>query len=121
MTGVQTCALPISHSIPISPFKGYIRENQIDTDYYYNSVPGAAQRDVKSALRVRRAVVELAAKQASLSPAEFRKQYVTALIGVQNDLGYQGYAPIASVDTDNASRNRETYVDSQREAAKALV
>ena len=109
------------HSIPISPFKGYIRDNQVDTDYYYNSVPGAAQRDVKSALRVRRAILELAAKQASLSPADFRKQYVTALIGVQNDLGYQGYAPIASVDTDNASRNRETYVDSQREAAKALV
>jgi hypothetical protein len=40
---------------------------------------------------------------------------------VQNDLGYQGYAPIASVDTDNASRNRESYVQSQHEAAKALV
>src|SRR6187401_200724 len=50
------------HSIPISAFKGYIRENQIDTDYYYNSVPGAAQRDIKSALRVRRAILELAAK-----------------------------------------------------------
>src|SRR5271156_5371639 len=55
------------HSIPISGFKGYIRENQIDTDYYYNSVPGAAQRDIKSALRVRRAILKLAAKQASLS------------------------------------------------------
>jgi hypothetical protein len=40
---------------------------------------------------------------------------------VQNDLGYQGYAPIASVDTDNAGRNRELYVQSQHAAAKALV
>jgi hypothetical protein len=56
-----------------------------------------------------------------LSPADFRKQYVAALVGVQNDLGYQGYAPIASVDTDNADRNREDYVRSQQEAAKALL
>jgi hypothetical protein len=72
-------------------------------------------------LRVRRAILELTAKHASLSPADFRKQYVTTLIGVQNDLGYQGYAPIASVDTDNAGRNRELYVQSQHAAAKALV
>ena len=57
----------------------------------------------------------------SLSPADFRKQYIAALVGVQNDLGYQGYAPIASVDTDNADRNREDYVQNQHEAAKALV
>ena len=109
------------HSIPISPFKNYIRANQVDTDYYYNSVPGAAQRDIKSALRIRRALVELAAKQAALSPEDFRKQYVAALVGVQNELGYQGYAPIASVDTDNADRNREDYVRSQQQAAKALL
>ena len=36
------------HSIPITPFKNYIRANQIDTDYYYNATPGAAQRDIKS-------------------------------------------------------------------------
>ncbi len=92
------------HSIPISPFKNYIRANQIDTDYYYNSVPGAAQRDIKSALRVRRAILDLAAQQASLSPADFRKLYVATLVGVQNDLGYQGYAPVASIDTDNADQ-----------------
>src|SRR5712672_2114101 len=70
------------HSIPITPFKNYIKANQIDTDYYYNSVPGAAQRDVKSALRVRRAILAMAAQQASLSPAEFQKLYVATLIGV---------------------------------------
>jgi hypothetical protein len=36
---------------------------------------------------------------------------------VQNDLGYQGYAPIASVDTDNADRNRERYVANQASQA----
>jgi hypothetical protein len=108
------------HSIPITSFKDYIRANQIDTDYYYNSVPGAAQRDVKAGLRVRRAIRDLAAKHSSLSPADFRKAYVTALIGipdkqvgVQNDLGYQGYAPVASADTQHADENRETYIKDQ--------
>lgn len=109
------------HSIPITPFKNYIRANQIDTDYYYNSVPGAAQRDIKAALRVRRAILALAAQHASLSPADFRKLYVATLIGVQNDLGYQGYAPVASNDTENADRNREDYVRNQTKAAAALV
>jgi hypothetical protein len=119
------------HSIPITPFKTYIRANQVDTDYYYNSVPGAAQRDVKAALRVRRVIRDLAAKHGSLSPVQFREAYVTALIGeredpareradpkqddpkyvgVQNDLGYQGYAPVASADTENADENLADYL-----------
>ena len=48
------------HSIPITSFKNYIRANQIDTDYYYNATPGAAQRDIKAALRIRLAILELA-------------------------------------------------------------
>ena len=39
------------HSIPITPFKNYIRANQIDTNYYYNATPGSAQRDIKAALQ----------------------------------------------------------------------
>ena len=118
------------HSIPITPFKEYIRANQVDTEYYYNAVPGAAQRDVKAALRVRRAVLDLAAKVGSLSPAEFRKQYVTALIGepgdaakvgVQNDLGYQGYAPVASRDTENADIHREQYVDDPQQTPRSYL
>jgi hypothetical protein len=109
------------HSIPISPFKSYIRANQIDTDYYYNSVPGAAQRDLKAALRIRRAILDLATKHASLSPADFRKAYVTALLEVQNDLGYQGRAPVASLDTQNAERHRNDYRDTQPAAARQLI
>ncbi len=118
------------HSIPITPFKNYIRANQIDTDYYYNSVPGAAQRDVKAALRVRRAILALASRHGSLTPADFRKLYVAALIGVpndatpvgiQNDLRYQGYAPVASNDTRNAEINRRRYVEDHPEAARKLL
>jgi hypothetical protein len=109
------------HSIPITAFKDYIRANQIDTNYYYNSVPGAAQRDVKAALRVRRAVLALAQQHGKLSPADFRKLYITTLVGVQNDLGYQGYAPVASNDTANADINREDFVQNQHTAAARLL
>jgi len=84
-------------------------------------VPGAAQRDVKAALRVRRAILALAAQQASLSPADFRKLYVTTLVSVQNDLGYQGYAPVASNDTEKADCHREEYVGGQPKAAQRLL
>ncbi|MGA2044447.1 MAG: hypothetical protein ABSG83_13875 [Roseiarcus sp.] len=109
------------HSIPITAFKDYIRVNQIDTDYYYNATPGAAQRDIKAALRVRRAVRALAERRASVSAIEFRALYVAALTGVQNDLGYQGYAPVASRDTENADANREDFVRNQGNPPGLLV
>ena len=104
------------HSIPISPFKDYIRANQIDTDYYYNATPGAAQRDIKAALRVARATASLAAAHAQ-GPAGFRDRYVAALVGVQNDLGSQGEAPVASNDTKNADYNRTIFVRDHPDAA----
>jgi hypothetical protein len=108
------------HSVPITPFKNYIRLNQIDTNYYYNSVPGAAQTDVKSALRIRRALLELAKAHPGLSAEDFRKLYVAELVKVQNDLGYQGFAPVASNDTRNASANRDEYLKSQPQVINAL-
>lgn len=101
------------HSIPITPFKNYIRANQIDTDYYYNATPDAAQRDIKAALRVNEAVKALAAQRASLTPAEFNAAYIAALVSIQNDLGSLGYAPVASNDTANADVNRLPFIEKQ--------
>ena len=78
-------------------------------------------RDIKAALRVRRAILALAQQLDSLTPEEFQKAYVAALCSVQNGLGYQGYAPVASDDTKNADRNREDYVNNQQKAAAALI
>ncbi len=94
------------HSIPISPFKAYIRANQIDNDYYYNATPGAAQRDIRAALRVREAVLGLAGRTDTLAPEAFLAAYRETLRHVQNDLGRQGYAPVASRDTERADQNR---------------
>lgn len=97
-------------SIPISPFKAYIRANQVDTDYYYNATPGAAQRDIKAALRLWSHLDELSARHASLDAAAFAEAYRTMLIAVQNDMPSPGHAPVASNDTRNADCNREALV-----------
>ncbi|MBV9783886.1 MAG: hypothetical protein JO264_08705 [Acidisphaera sp.] len=107
------CSTKYPHSIPVTPFKDYIRQNQIDTDYYYNATPGSGQRDIKAALRVRRALLDLAAQHASLPSDGFAREYRRALIAIQNDLGSPGYAPVASIDTERADTNR-------RERVKAL-
>jgi len=101
------------HSIPITAFKDYIRANQIDTDYYYNATPDAAQRDIKAALRVNEAVKALAASHTGMTPAEFRTTYIAALVSIQNDLGSLGYAPVASNDTANADVNRLPFIEQQ--------
>lgn len=100
-------------SIPITPFKNYIRVNQIDTDYYYNATPGAAQRDIKAGLRVMAALPALARAHASLSPEQFAQAYRTALVSVQNSLGVQGFAPVASNDTYLADLRRQPFVEAR--------
>jgi hypothetical protein len=95
------------HSIPITTFKEYITYNQIDTDYYYNATPGAAQRDIKSALRVLAQVRVLAVLHPSSTPAAFAAAYRKSLVAVQNSLGPQGIGPAASLDTENAERIRK--------------
>jgi hypothetical protein len=102
------------HSIPISTFKEYIGANQIQTNYYYNATPGAAQRDIKAALRVRSKVLELAkahgAGGGTGGPAAFAQAYRAALTEMANSLASPGYAPIASVATEKADAARQDFI-----------
>jgi hypothetical protein len=97
-------------SIPITPFKEYIRHNQITTDYYYSATPGSAQRDIKSALRVAEAIRSLSLKYPALSPKAFADEFAKTLLAVQNDLGSPGYAPIPSNDTHKADIGRTPFI-----------
>jgi len=106
------------HSIPITPFKNYIRSNQIDSDYYYNATPDAAQRDIKAALRVRTALLGLADAHRTLDPPAFAAAYRQALVAVQNDLGSLGFAPVASNDTLHADLARQPYVEARWPVAR---
>ncbi|HEX5183687.1 MAG TPA: hypothetical protein VFW19_11125 [Allosphingosinicella sp.] len=91
------------NSIPITPFKNYIRLNQIDTGYYYNATPGSAQRDIKIALGLAAA---LQAVDADADDSALAASYRTILLAAQNGLGAPGYAPVASCDTAIADTHR---------------
>jgi hypothetical protein len=97
-------------SIPVTPFKNYITYNQVFTDYYYNATPGSAQRDVKCAMQVNRAIAELAKAHAAQTPEEFAKTYRAQMLKVQNCLGDPGFGPVASLDTERADLNRRREV-----------
>jgi len=97
-------------SIPITPFKNYITHNQFNTDYYYNATPGSGQRDIISAMQLNDAVQDLTKAHASQSPEEFMKSYQEAMFKIQSCFGEPGYGPVASLDTENADKNREEFV-----------
>lgn len=97
-------------SIPITSFKRYITYNQVYTDYYYNATPGSAQRDIKSAMSVYNAIKKLEKAHASQTAEDFQKTYHEVLSSIQGCFGEPGYGPIASLDTENADRNREPFV-----------
>lgn len=97
-------------SIPVTPFKNYITHNQISTDYYYNATPGAAQRDIKSSLKVYDALLQLEDAYATLTPEEFQATYQAKLTAVQVGLGDAGFGPVANLSTERADLNRERYI-----------
>ena len=96
-------------SIPITGFKNYIRDNQVDTNYYYNATPGSGQRDIKQALRLMAAIRALAANMPA-DDAAFLAAYRGLLRQVQGSLASPGYAPVASLDTERADEHRCRYV-----------
>ena len=97
-------------SIPVTPFKNYITHNQISTDYYYNATPGAAQRDIKSSLKVYDVLLQLEDAYATLTPEEFQVTYHATLTAVQVGLGDAGFGPVANLSTERADLNREQYI-----------
>jgi hypothetical protein len=101
------------HSIPITDFKSYIVHNQIDTQYYYNATPGSAQRDIKGALRVLRALRTLAAQHGTMSPEQFAVAYRKALLQLQNSLSTPGLAPVASNATAQGECNLQPFVEAR--------
>ncbi len=100
-------------SIPLEPFQRYIRHNQYQTDYFFNATPGAAQRDIKAALRVWRAVRALSDLQPYLDPASFEREYLRMVTGVQNDLGSMGPGTMASLPSRADSEHRQRMVRQQ--------
>jgi hypothetical protein len=97
------------HSIPIAMFKQYISANQIQTNYYYNATPGAAQRDIKQALQLRDALGKLEDEHKKGDPEAFLQAYHRVLAERQQAFGSHGIAPAASPATERAEAARRRY------------
>lgn len=102
-------------SVPLTPFHQYIRYNQIETIHYYSAYPLATSNDVKSAKKLKTALIEFDNKWTNASPDEFQKQYNALLRNLQNDLGDMRPAPIISMA---AAQVQKRYLRDLRKASE---
>ena len=98
-------------SVPLTPFKHYIRHNTIDSDYFYSATPGAAQRDIKSALKLAKQICELSRCHSTMSETEFTLEFRHRLKDAHLLLAASGNSPPPSNETETARRERWNYVE----------
>jgi hypothetical protein len=84
-------------SVPLTPFHNYIRHNQIDTSHYYSAYPMAASNDVKSAKKLKKALIDFNATSSNKMPDEFLVDYNRLLNHLQHDFGEMRPTPIVSL------------------------
>jgi hypothetical protein len=84
-------------SVPLTPFHNYIRHNQIDTSHYYSAYPMAASNDVKSAKKLKKALIDFNATSSNKMPDEFLMDYNRLLNHLQHDFGEMRPTPIVSL------------------------
>jgi hypothetical protein len=85
-------------SVPLTPFHDYIRYNQIETIHYYSAYPMASANDVKSAKKLRLALMDFDAHlDEQASDEAFQKQFHLLLRDLQHDMGTMRHTPIVSM------------------------
>ncbi len=84
-------------SVPLTPFHSYITFNQVQTDHYYNAYPMASSNDIKSAKKLKSALLDFAAQHGKAESEQFLKQYNALLRGLQHDMGTMKPLPIVSL------------------------
>ena len=90
-----------------TPFNQYVTDNQIETEHYYNAYPLASSNDVKSAKRVKSAVVDLTRKVDNSTPEEFKAAFDKALLHLQADISQMEPSPIVSLANEALERREE--------------
>ncbi len=91
-------------SIPMLPFHRYITSNQIWTDYYYNAYPMASSNDVKSARKVKDALLDFIPTVAGATPEEFQQKYNRLLLALQHDISQMDANPVVSLAASSVER-----------------
>jgi hypothetical protein len=84
-------------SVPLTPFHNYIRHNQIDTSHYYSAYPMASSNDVKSAKKLKKALIDFNATSSNKTSDEFLEDYNRLLNHLQHDFGEMRPTPIVSL------------------------
>ena len=84
-------------SVPLTPFHNYIRHNQIDTSHYYSAYPMAASNDVKSAKKLKQALIDFNLASSNKTPDDFLLDYNRLLNNLQHDFGEMRPTPIVSL------------------------
>lgn len=97
-------------SVPLTPFHNYIRHNQIDTSHYYSAYPMAASNDVKSAKKLKQALIDFKVASNNKAPDEFLVDYNRLLNHLQHDFGEMRPTPIVSLA---AQAVKERFLKSQ--------
>ena len=105
-------------SVPLTPFHDYIRYNQIQTDHYYNAYPMAAANDIKSAKKLRLALIDFDARlDPEANDDVFQKNFHKLLRDLQHDMSTMRHTPIVSmaaqsvqmrIDADRLRRENKT-------------
>jgi hypothetical protein len=91
-------------SIPMLPFHHYIISNQIWTDHYYNAYPMASSRDVKSAMKVRSALLAFIPDVENAAPDLFQQKYNRLLLSLQHDISQMETNPVVSLAASSVER-----------------
>jgi hypothetical protein len=91
-------------SIPMLPFHHYIISNQVWTDHYYNAYPMASSRDVKSAMKVRSALLAFIPDVENAAPDLFQEKYNRLLLSLQHDISQMETNPVVSLAASSVER-----------------
>lgn len=95
------------HSVALTPFHKYIQFNQISTSHYYNAYPLAASNDIKSAKKLKAALIAFDQQTREVSDDQFQKQYNALLRGLQHDLGEMRPTPIVSMSAAQVEKRHQ--------------
>ncbi|MDF3035422.1 MAG: hypothetical protein K0S28_696 [Paucimonas sp.] len=102
-------------SVALTPFHKYIKYNQVETAHYYNAYPLATSNDIKSAKKVKQALLAFDDAAAGLPGDQFMKQYNALLRNLQNDLGDMHPAPIISMSAYQVQKRHDRHLRKQAE------
>jgi hypothetical protein len=107
-------------SVPLTPFHDYIRYNQIQTDHYYNAYPMASANDVKSAKKLRLALIDFDARLDEQTGDEvFQKSFHKLLRDLQHDMATMRHTPIVSMAAQDVEIRLQSDRLRQQNAAMA--